>query len=133
MRGLIVVLLAFWVFCSVLVEAACHECSSYRLTRTLFWEIVTFHLILGLPAVYILTWEYHHPQVWGEFHRHPSFSLPCCAIGEIAFAGFLIWSWRREWRVCESVRLMGEALRLQAEGDHEAAEAAYRAGKRLMS
>jgi hypothetical protein len=39
--------------------------------------------------------------------------------------------WRTERRLAKGIRLLEEALRLQAEGDHDAAEAAYQQGVRL--
>jgi len=94
------------------------------------------HLILGPLAVYIIADDANHPERWNIWYRNPFIAVPYCVVLDAFISACCVYLWlqeRRFKRRSKGMRLLQDALRLQAEGNYEAAEAAYQEGLKLMS
>lgn len=89
------------------------------------------HLLLGPWAVYIIADDAAHPERWDTWYRNPAISIPYCVALDLFMGGVLVYLWWKERQREKGLWLLNEALRLQAEGRHHAAEIAYREGCRL--
>jgi hypothetical protein len=93
--------------------------------------VLVLHLILGPWGAYILMDDAQHPERWGDWWRNPTYAIPYCMVMEAFIFGALVCRWRKERRMTTGIRLLKDANRLLAEGNFEAAEAAYQKGKRM--
>lgn len=93
--------------------------------------VIALHIILGPLGVFIMMDDAKHPERWGDWWRNPAYAVPFCLALEAVIAGVLVLGWRRERRMTKGIRLLQEANRRLAEGNAEAAAAAYQEGKRL--
>lgn len=99
--------------------------------KNVFW----LHVILVPIGVCIIADDAAHPERWEEdWYRNPAYAIPGWIIAEavVVGLGYCVWRQeRRKGRIAEGIRLLKEAIRLQAEGNHQVAEAAYQEGVRL--
>ena len=94
-------------------------------------DFLLWHLILVPVVVWILVDDMNHPELWGVWYHNPDMVIPYCVVLDLFVLVACVRINRRQ-RHTKGMWLLQEALRLQAAGELEAAEAAYREGRKLL-
>ncbi|HZU34737.1 MAG TPA: hypothetical protein VFA18_02440 [Gemmataceae bacterium] len=99
--------------------------------ESLWRVLVMWHVIWLAGMAYILAIDLPHPESWADWCHDPHVSLPLYIVAEVVGVPLYVRAWLRRERKAKGIALLKMAIQLQAEGRHEAAEAAYREGCRL--
>lgn len=94
-------------------------------------RMIVPHIILVALAVAAIVDDAKHPERWGDWWCNPTYSIPYCLALVSLIAVVLFRWWRMERRRPNELTLLNECNRLHAEGNFEAAEAAYQKWKRM--
>src|SRR5262249_48602065 len=95
------------------------------------WIQVWLHVALGPLAVFMMVHDYHHPEVWEDWYRHPVISISLSLGLEVFLWGFTVTWVIREYRMAKGLERLREAIKFQKQGRFEESDVAYREGVRL--
>jgi len=99
-----------------------------------FRYLLVFHLFLIPVGGAFIADDMAHPERWDIWIHDPSFAIPCCVVLDAILIGTCVhiwWDERQQKRLAKGIWLLREAIRLDAEGSHAAADEAYFEGCRL--